>query len=109
LHRFAPDAEVERCALGPDSSPDLRERHNGRPTRKARLAFIYRKAGHTKLEAFYQADIATNLKLIEILNQGTHGKASPFTENEVRAVLRKVESLVVLLVEIEMGPHRHDS
>jgi len=100
LHRFAPDEQIDLCVGDPNAPSDLSDRFNGRPTRKARLTFIYLKLRNSQLKDFYTAEIKANLELIDILNKGTHITASAWTDKEVRAILRKVESLVVVLIEI---------
>lgn len=100
LHRFAPDEQIDLCVGDPNAPSDLSDRFNGRPTRKARLTFIYLKLRNSQLKDFYTAEIKANLELIDILNKGAHITASAWTDKEVRAILRKVESLVVVLIEI---------
>lgn len=100
LHRFAPDDQIALMAQDPLAPSEMKEQHNGRPTRQARLSFIYHKIANGELKAFFQADIKASLQLVEILNKCAHLTAVPFSEYEGRAILRKVESLVVLLIEI---------
>lgn len=71
LHRLAPDKEV--IASGG-------ELHNERPTRRARLIYIFSSVGGGELTKFFESDIKAALELFELLNGGTHrlgGKATP--------------------------------
>lgn len=71
LHKLAPDKEV--IASGG-------ELYNGRPTRHARLKFIFSSVAGGELTKFFESDMKAAVELFELLNGGTHrlgSKATP--------------------------------
>lgn len=65
LHLLSPDKELLRVV-----SPD--DMHNGKPTRRARLRFIFRDQAGPEIAKFFEADLKAALELFDLLNNGTH-------------------------------------
>jgi hypothetical protein len=73
---------------------------NGRPTRKARLRFITRHINHGKFIKFAEQDLKATLLAIDLFNAGTHQVESKLTEMQVFALIAKVETFLLFLLEI---------
>jgi hypothetical protein len=73
---------------------------NGRPTRKARLRFITRHINHGKFIKFVEQDLKATSLAIDLFNAGTHQVKSKLTENQVSALIAKVETSLLFLLEI---------
>jgi hypothetical protein len=65
LHKLAPDA-----ALLPTASPE--DLANGRPTRLARMRFIFSAVAGPEIAGFFSADMKAAIELFTLLNSGTH-------------------------------------
>lgn len=93
IEEEAPDAAViladPQCPCGSD----------GRPTRRARLAFCLTRAGRASdsLSAFADADVANVIELFRVFNDGTHGSAGVFDLRHLRLIRTRVEGAVAFL------------
>ena len=65
MHQLSPDRE-----LLPVVTPD--DMHNGKPTRRARLRFIFRDQAGPEIAKFFEADLKAAIELFDLLNSGTH-------------------------------------
>lgn len=94
LHRLAPDDGVRTWT----NANDLY--HNGRPTRRARLLYINRGINVDPLSDFVNTDIDSALTLIDALNAGTHALTSRLTDRQLRAMVDRIESLLLFLFRL---------
>lgn len=98
LHLLAPDDEIKDW----DDSPQNFDDHN-RPTRKARLKFICREINHGPLLDFIKADIKAVLEFLNLFQRGTHQVVSSFTEEQLNALLVRLEGTLRFLIEIKQS------
>lgn len=87
LHILAPDDQI----LSTATSGDL---HNGRPTRRARLNYIFASVTGSSIATFYEADLKAALDLFDLLNDGTHRLAGTATSEQVRYLKGRLVGLV---------------
>lgn len=85
LHKLAPDKAVI------DSGGEL---HQGRPTRRARLTFIFSNVAGGEFTEFFEADMKTALKLFDLLNGNTHRLGSKATPDQVRWLKLRLTGLI---------------
>ena len=73
--------------------------HDGRPTRRARLAHRLVRAGRASddLAAFADADVQEVVELFTVFNDGTHGAAGIFDIRHLGLIKRRVEGAVTFL------------
>lgn len=95
LHALAPDEEVKSW------STDRNHYHNDKPTRRARILYLFApiERKHLMTKYLYKETEAC-LELIDILNVGTHSILPQFSDNQIRMILRKVHSMICTLVEV---------
>jgi hypothetical protein len=92
LHKLAPDEEII-----PSAKPaDL---HDGRPTRRARLNFIFSEAGGAAIAKFYEADMKAALALFDLLNDGTHRLEQNATVDQVHYLRGRIVGLLSSMLE----------
>ncbi|MBK8522461.1 MAG: hypothetical protein IPL54_16940 [Chitinophagaceae bacterium] len=94
MHNLAPDNEITAWTQNPDHF------HNGRPTRKTRLSYIYRNIANDNFTKFVDKDIDATLLFIGMFQQGTHEIDNPFNEKQLAAIKSKSESTLKFLLEI---------
>lgn len=94
LHGLAPDDKIRAW------SGDKDHFHNGRPTRRARLLYICRDLSCKPLEKFVENDVQAALTLVDSLNAGTHVVESKLTEHQLKAIVHRMESLVLYLINV---------
>jgi hypothetical protein len=94
LHRLAPDDGIRAWT----NNAQLFD--NGRPTRRARLLYINRGINVDPLSNFVDADVNSALTLINALHAGTHEITSPFTDRQLRALVDRMESLLLFLLRL---------
>jgi Predicted pPIWI-associating nuclease len=92
LHHLAPDAEILPTAKPADL-------HNGKPTRRARLNFIFADVGGNALAKFYDADMKAALKLFDLLNDGTHRLEQDATPDQVHYLRGRIVGLLSSMLE----------
>jgi hypothetical protein len=85
LHKLAPDKEV--IAKGCDL-------HNGRPTRHARLTFIFSDVAGGELTRFFEADMKAALELFDLLSGGTHRLGNKATPEQAYYIKGRVSGLI---------------
>lgn len=93
IHRLAPDEHVK--AIFPNR---IFYDDNGRPTRKARLRYIYRWAVTPAYGTFVEKDIEATLGFVGLF-QRMHQAELEFTEEEMRLLLVRAEGALRLLIE----------
>lgn len=94
LHQTAPDNDIRSWTADPSFF------NNGRPTRQARLHFICRSLNHDPFRQFVSKDVSAHLELIKILQRGTHGVSIDLTDEQLRALVIRTESLVRFILVI---------
>ena len=92
LHRLAPDNLV--LPITPPT--DL---HEGRPTRKARLRYIFTETVGPEMTAFFEADMKAAVELLELLNAGTHRLGNRATPEQLHYVRSRVVGLLTSMLE----------
>lgn len=55
---------------------------------------ICRGINHDPFQRFFSKDVSAHLELIRILQQGTHQLGIDFTEEQLKALVLKTESLI---------------
>ena len=95
LHECAPDDEIRRW------SRDASFYAKGKPTRRARFRYICRDLEYNEGFAdFYEKDEKSFLSIINLLEGGTHGMPSRFSTSDLYIMRIKVESMLVLLLQM---------
>lgn len=94
LHRLAPDDKVHEWSTSSEHFS------NSRPTRKARLLYIYRNINHGPLNEFVERDIELLLDLMDIFQSGTHKVTTHYTQEQLSALKIKTESAIRFLLEV---------
>lgn len=87
LHQLSPDKEVLRVIAPEDM-------HNGRPTRRGRLRYIFREQAGPEIAKFFEADLKAALELFDLLNNGTHRLDGNATEEQAHYLRGRVAGLV---------------
>lgn len=87
LHVLAPDEKILPSATRGDL-------HDGRPTRRARLNYIFASVTGSAIASFYEADMKAALSLFDLLNDGTHKLASTATPEQVHYLKSRLAGLV---------------
>jgi hypothetical protein len=95
LRTLAPDDEVEGW------SSDESDFHDGRPTRGARLRFLYSRIEDPHLREFVEADVKATVKFADLLNKGTHQLASTYEPHQLQAVVARCEGLLLFLLSLQ--------
>lgn len=93
LHSLAPDDAV--VSWGKATEADA-----ARPTRRARLLYICRDIDDGPLVDFVKADVSAALALVDSLNAGTHTVQSRLTDDQLRAQVARMESLLCMLLQL---------
>jgi len=94
LHGLAPDDKIKAW------STDVGHYHEKRPTRRARLLYICRNFSCDPLTAFVENDVQAVLTLVNSLNAGTHVVQSKLTERQLAAIVYRMESLALFLLNV---------
>ena len=94
LHQTAPDNDIRSWTGDPSFF------NNDRPTRQARLHFICRGLNHDPFRQFVSKDVSAHLELIQILQRGTHEVSVDLTDEQLRALVIRTESLVRFILVI---------
>ena len=93
LHILSPDDQIKKWS----NTPGHFER--GRPTRKARLLFIYSAINDGPIRDHFEKEIQASISLVNLFQQGTHEICPDFSDDQVRAILRRLHSTICALVE----------
>jgi hypothetical protein len=94
LHRLGPDEEILQWNNDPLNVV------NGRPTRRARLLYICRNINHDSFSNFVDKDITSTVSFLELLQEGTHAINVNYDDSQIEALLLKVKSLLIFLINI---------
>ncbi len=93
IHTLAPDKEIKEWTTAKEFFS------NGRPTRKARMLYIYRSNNQSDVSNFLQKDIEATLEAMNLFQKGTHATDSGFTEFQLKALEIRIEASIRLLLE----------
>ena len=93
LHTLAPDGPVTQWTTAPEHFD------RGRPTRRARLRYVYRDVTIGTLSQFIESDIEAALAFFDALHQGTHQLVAPFSPIQLRIMTRRAQGLLSTLLE----------
>jgi hypothetical protein len=94
LHRLAPDENIQSWSTSPEYYA------GGRPTRRARLLYICRTVNRGPFSEFVEKDVDAALVFLNIFQQGTHEVMPNYTDEQLKAMLIRMESLLRYLLEI---------
>ena len=100
LRRLAPDDLVVAWIPGVSNQKDLL--HEGRPTRRARVLYVCRELNNDPLTDFLMHDTRALVKLIELFNR-VHELETELTDEQLRAILLKIDSWLMYILQISMG------
>ena len=92
LHLLALDARIQNWNSDPDCY------HNGRPTRRTRLLYIYRNINSGPLSKSVGAHVTWALTLMDELNAESHAITSRLTEQELQVLVVETESLLYSII-----------
>ena len=92
LHFLAPDDKIFQNAKGGDL-------HNGRPTRRARLNFIFAEVAGPAIADFFDKDMKAAVELFELLNTGTHKLEQSATPDQVHYIRGRVVGLLSSMLD----------
>lgn len=87
LHRLAPDDDVMKVATDSDL-------HDGRPTRKATLRYVFAAVAGPELGGFFEADMKAAVELFDLLNAGTHKLGNRATPHQLHYLRGRVVGLI---------------
>jgi len=96
LRQVASDAEVNSWTQDPSHY------HNGKPTRHARIQYLYSPISQPALRNFIDADIRTAIELFDLLNKGTH-VANLGVDAALAVLLNRAEGILLLLLRLSSG------
>jgi len=91
LHKLAPDEQVLPGAQPTDLS-------DGRPTRKARLSFIFAGVAGPEMANFFEADMKAAIELFNLLNSGTHMLGNKATVEQLHYLRGRVAGLIASML-----------
>jgi len=97
LHMLSPDDKFNKWNTDPDNLK------NGRPTRKGRLLYIYRDINFPPFNQFIKRDVEAALTFLNLFQRGTHKIKGPFSEQQSRAILNRVESLLYFIIKTTLN------
>lgn len=92
IHLLAPDADIKKW----NSAPEFYV--NGKPTRRARLSYIYRNFNNSKFENFIKKDIDATVEFFNVLNSGTHTIDFCLSDEQAMSLKIKAEGLLKLIL-----------
>ncbi len=100
LRRLAPDDLVAAWIPGVSNQEDLL--HDGKPTRRARVLYVYRELNNEPLTDFLMHDTRALMKLIELFNR-VHELETALTDEQLRAILIRTDSWLMYILQISSG------
>lgn len=96
IHILAPDEQIKKW------SNDSFLYDKGKPTRKARLLFIYRNISNDRFTKFVEKDVSATVEFLRLFQEGTHAITASFSEHQLIALKAKAESTLRFLLEIDL-------
>jgi len=94
LHKLAPDGE-----LVPSARPS--DLHNGQPTRRARLNFIFGAVAGPEIVRFYEADMKAAIALFDLLHGGAHKLGNKATPDQLHYLRGRVVGLIASMLSAQ--------
>jgi hypothetical protein len=94
MHRLAPTEKVLAW------NTDPRRLHQGKPTRKTRLAYICESVARGPLSEFVVLRIDSVVALADLVQKGTHGIGVEFSPHEMQLMFNAAEEALCSLIEI---------
>ncbi|MEZ4958463.1 MAG: hypothetical protein R2830_01470 [Saprospiraceae bacterium] len=94
LHALSPDTELIKWSNNPTEHIQ-----NNKPTRRARLLYIYREVNNDHFKSFIEADIKATLQFIDLFQEGTHSVKSKLTDKQLLSIKLKAESTLKYLLQ----------
>jgi len=94
LREVAPDEEIHKWSTSPSDF------YKDRPTRAARLRYLYRNINHAPLCKFIDKDIDAVMALLELFNRGTHEVDACYTPTQMEALMLRAKSFILFILEI---------
>lgn len=93
LHKLAPDEEIKSWSQETNLYDE-----KCRPTRKARLLYIYRNIMEGKFSSLIEKDIAAALAALDICQKGTHEIESGFGQKQLEVFQLRMESTLSFML-----------
>ncbi|MBA7478581.1 hypothetical protein ES707_14008 [subsurface metagenome] len=93
LHILSPDGEFAKWNRDPANL------QNGKPTRRGRLFYIYRKINFSPFSEFIRRDVDAALTFLKLFQKGTHKAQGSFDDQQCRALLIRMESLLYFIIK----------
>ena len=94
LHELAPDDEIKAWNINP------RYYHKRKPTRRARLLYIYRKIDSDPLSEFVDKKVSSILVLIKELSNEVHAVPCRLTDQQLQGIVDYIESHLLFLLRL---------
>jgi len=96
LRHLAPEEDVLSWVL----SNDKKLLDKGKPTRKARIKYIFRSLNHTPLTDFIDQDTGALMKMLELFNH-MHKLDLEMTDEELRVLMLRCDSWLTYILQIK--------
>jgi len=101
IHKLSPDENIRKWSTLPEHY------HKDRPTRKARLLYIYRSVSFGPFSNFVEKDIEALLSLFDLFQEGTHSVTPPFSDEQLAMLLARTESALRFLIKSWFVSHHN--
>jgi hypothetical protein len=96
LHDLSPDEKIIKWSTKKEDFVD------SRPTRKCRVAYIFRSLEHSTVSPLIENDISFIVNLFNIFNKGTHKLIPESNSEELDYLITKIESTLLLLLKYSL-------
>lgn len=102
LHELSSDQELKKWLEENNLIENSEFFYNKKPTRKSRLLFICRTISkeNKDFDKFLESDVKTLISFFSLLNQGTHQPITPYTHEQVIALVEKIKITIMYLHKI---------
>ncbi len=97
LHYISPDSEIMKW------SKESKYYEKGKPTRTARLEYLYSSISEKPFKKFVELDIKSTNEFLNLFHEGTHSLIASFTELQLKTMLQRMESLLHFILTIKYG------
>jgi hypothetical protein len=94
LRNLAPDAEVTAWTQDPQYY------HDGKPTRAARMQYLYSHVAEPALKKFIAADVRAALELFDLLSNGAHVANLGTTTAALTILMNRAEGVLLLFLRL---------
>jgi len=96
LRELAPDEEIKSWSINKNDF------HEGKPTRKGRLRYIYRSISEDPLESVISKRISLVIEIIDILSRGTHELKFDIDDKQLNGLMILIESAIAELIQTSL-------